>query len=89
MCRAVLMLLFSPPHDLPQRDHIVMPHLPESQLHFVGDGDLPPKNWSKYYVMIREKNLQKEAGDLKLRLSRNICYIIIMYWVLRVSLFKE
>ena len=24
--------------------------------------DLPPKNWSKYYVRIREEKLQKEAG---------------------------
>ena len=41
-----------------------MPHLPESQLHFVGDGDLPPKNWSKYYDKIREENVQKEDGHL-------------------------
>ena len=26
------------------------------------DYDLPPKNWSEYYVRIREENLQKEAG---------------------------
>jgi len=25
--------------------------------------DLPPKNWSKYYVRIREKNLPKEADQ--------------------------
>ncbi len=24
--------------------------------------DLPPKNWSRCYVRIREENLQKEAG---------------------------
>jgi len=24
--------------------------------------DLPPKNWSKYYVRVREENLLKEAG---------------------------
>ena len=25
--------------------------------------DLPPKNWSKYYVRIREENLEEKAGQ--------------------------
>jgi len=43
MSKAVSMLIFSQPHDLPHRDYIIMLHLLESQLHFVRDGDLPPK----------------------------------------------
>ena len=56
----------------------------------------PPKNWTKYYVRIREENLQKEAGhrlqgespDKKLRIWKDAETVCIKIFEKILNFFK-